>query len=138
MAVVDIFVGRVGHTVMLHLCPACLQVAVPELVAGAWGQAKDSDWSVMWSPQPFALPDEANAGRRGLGTGDESQHVGIDGDIREGVLIYQGRYTQWWGTLSSHLGPTGQGHSHLQGRSFSARSYSWLSLGFGAPCLNSM
>lgn len=33
MAVVDIFIGRVRHTAMLHLCPACLQIAVPEFVA---------------------------------------------------------------------------------------------------------
>lgn len=33
MAVVDIFIGRISHAAMLHLCPACLQIAVPEFVA---------------------------------------------------------------------------------------------------------
>lgn len=33
MAVVDIFIGRVSHTAMFHLRPACLQIAVPEFVA---------------------------------------------------------------------------------------------------------
>ena len=40
MAVVDIFIGGVGHTAMLHLRPAGLQVAVPEFVAGSWREGQ--------------------------------------------------------------------------------------------------
>lgn len=69
MAVVDIFIGRVSHTAMFHLRPACLQVAVPELVA------KEQERQVKWAvePQnPFSVL-EATVVKRGLRKGEISQ-----------------------------------------------------------------
>lgn len=54
VAVVDIFVGGISHTAMLHLCPACFQVAVPEFVAGG-----GRHWLVSFmehqNPSPYPI-----------------------------------------------------------------------------------
>lgn len=77
MAVVDVFIGGVGDTAMLHLCPARLQIAVPELVAGAWGEGANMDGSALWTPESFPLPYEAT-GRRGLGGVTSISNGGMD------------------------------------------------------------
>lgn len=67
MAVVDIFIGRISHTAMFHLCPACLQISVPEFVA------KEQERQIRWvygTPEPF-LCSRGNCGEKGTEEGQE-------------------------------------------------------------------
>ena len=93
MAVVGVLIGGVGHAAVLHLCPARLQIAVPELVAGAQGEGADLDGSALWTPESFPLTYEAT-GRRGLGRVTSISNGGMDHAVRAGVLTLQRMYTQ--------------------------------------------
>lgn len=98
MAVVDIFIGRVSHTAMFHLCPACLQIAVPEFVTKE--QEKQIRW-VYGTPEPF-LVLEATVVKKGLrrGKGSHRERKGLD--LREGVTSQGLCFSK--GIHSVHLG----------------------------------